>query len=223
LATLKTYEDFNQFINEIGFMPLSSNPLGYPNLSALTDPEQWHTGLDTDPWQWKTRIVEEHHAAYGKLFHALPSFITKDWYPLFLAVRRGSRSFDEQFEMGLMSAQAKRIHELFRERSLLAGHEIKRLGGFNGQSKSKFDTAMAALQMGMFITVSGMTRMTTLDGRPHSWPVTEYQRVEDWAWDDTAEQARAIERNEALEIISSRILKIMPDADKHKINKFIGA
>lgn len=221
IGILKTYDEFLQYIDTAGFMTLSGNPLGYPNLSELTEPSQWFTNLDNDPWQWKTRIVEERHASYARLFHGLPSFISKQWYPYFLAVRRRMYSFEEAYGMGLMSAEARRIYQLFDNRTRLATHEIKQLGGFT-KAKGRYDNAMTALQTGMFLTISGMTRMTAMDGRPHSWPVTEYQRVENWAWEGTFEQAARINRQEAIEKITAKILENVPGADGKKISRFIG-
>jgi hypothetical protein len=222
MQLIGTFEEFVKFVDDTGFMTLSANPIGFPALWAATDEDKWFTGLDDDPWQWRIRIVEERHAAYAKLFHRQPSFVSKEWYPYFLAVRRGQRTFGDAYEMGLMSAEARRIYELFDSRSILALHEIRRLGGFTGKPQGKFESALTALQTGMFITVSGMTRMTTLDGRPHSWPVTEYRRVEDWAWEGTMERAGKINQAEALERISGRIHEALPGADKNRVSRFIG-
>lgn len=125
-----TYDDFLRVLEKAGLMTLSGNPLGLPNLSAMTTAEQWHTGLDTDPWQWKNRIVEERRAAYAKLFAGRPSFVTEKWYPLLLAARRGGKTFEEAWESGCLSAETRRIYELFGDRKVLAVHEIKRLAGF---------------------------------------------------------------------------------------------
>lgn len=219
---IKTFDEFASYLDEVGFMTLSGNPLGYPNLSTLTEPGQWHTNLDTDPWLWKTRIVEERSASYAKLFLGLPGFISRAWYPVFLAARRGGDSFDDAWEKGVMSPEARRIYQLFDGRTRLAAHEIKQLGGFT-QTKSRYESAMAALQTGMLITVSGMTRMTTLDGRPHSWPVTEYMRVEDWVWYDTVELSKLLNHKQAEEKITAKVLEIIPEADRQKIDRFIGA
>lgn len=221
MAHLETYEQFVRYLEAVGFMTLSGCPLGMPGLSELTVPDQWHTGLDTDPWQWKTRVVLERRAAYAKLFFRQPAFITAEWYPFFLAVRRGRRSFEDAWEEGSMSTEARRIHELFGSRSVLALHEIKRLGGFAGKSGGKFESAMTALQTSMFLTVSGMTRMTTMDGRPHSWPVTEFMPVEGWAWKGTVEQARLTPVDEAVNRIRSKIIEVSPEASRAKIGKLI--
>jgi hypothetical protein len=219
---LQTYAEFVDCLENIGFMTLSPTPLGYPSLSDMTAEEQWHTGLQSDPWQWKTRIVDDKKAAYAKVFHKQPSFINEQWYPCILAARRGQHSFEDMYDMGLMSGEAKRINELFYGRDVLALHEIKRLGGFAGKSKGRFESAMTSLQAGMFITISGMTRMTTLDGRPHSWPVTEYMRVERWAWEGTLEQAAKLSPAIARAKISEKILEWNPSANINAIATFLG-
>jgi hypothetical protein len=64
--------------------------------------------------------------------------------------------------------------------------------------------------------------MTTLDGRPHSWPVTEYMRTEDWAWEGTFEQAGKMNREEAVERILDQLGKVSPGIDRKKAIRFIG-
>jgi hypothetical protein len=219
---LKTYDEFAGYVDELGFMTLSESPAGWPSLGAMTDEGQWFTDGPDDPWQWRVRIVEERRAAYAKIFFGMPSFISREWYPCFLAARRDGRSFEDVWDQGLMSGEAKRIYDLFLSRSLLATHEIKQLGGFEGKSKGRYESAMTALQTGMFITTSGMTRMTTLDGRPHSCPVTEYRSVENWAWEGAVEQAAKIGRQEAAGMITERLLKIMPGMKKQFTDKFTG-
>lgn len=216
---LRTYEEFAEYLEKTGFMTLSENPAGWPSLEGITDPARWFTDGPDDPWQWRIRVTEERRAAYAKIFFGMPSFITREWYPFFLASRRGGRSFDDAWERGLMSGEAKRIHGLFRERSVLATHEIKRLGGFAGKA-GRYESAMKALQTGMFLTVSGMTRMTTLDGRPHSWPVAEYRSVEGWAWPEALERAAGIGPPEAADRIAEHMLEAMPGLKKQAIRKF---
>ncbi len=53
-------------------------------------PIAWHTGdPETDPWEWRMRVLEERDdIAYGKVFFGVSGYITREWYPYFLAVRR---------------------------------------------------------------------------------------------------------------------------------------
>lgn len=220
---LRTYEDFISFVGEIGFMTLSENPAGWPSLAGLTESGQWFTDAPDDPWRWRLRIVEERGAAYAKLFHGMPSFVSREWYPAVFAARRGPLSFDDVWELGRMRDEARRVYELFRCRSLLATHEIRQLGGFTGKTRGRMESALTSLQTGMFITVSGMTRMTTLDGRPHSWPATEYRRAEDWAWDGALQLAAGMDARDAADRIAGRMLEMKPGLTKAELMKFIGA
>ncbi len=217
---LHTYQDFINLLNSSGILTLSANNAGLPDVSSMTAREQWHTGLDTDPWQWKTRVVEEKQAAYAKIFGGMPSFVTREWYPLLLAARRGYGSFEEAWESGLVSAEAKRIHDLFGERRVLAVHEIKAMAGLKGAA-GKYEQAMRALQEGMWITVSGMTRMATANGRPHSWPVTEYMPVEDWAWLGVMEQALGLDRCEAADRLVTHAQQLNPHASRKVLARFL--
>ena len=220
-SSIITYHDFAAALDEIGFMPLSNNILGFPNLSAMTEESQWHTGLETDPWQWKTRIVNERRAASAKLFCGKPSFITREWYPVFLAARRCGRSFEEVFEGGTVSRESAKIYALFDERKRLAVHEIKQLADLDKSNVSRYESAMVELQMGMFLTICGNTRKTTLTGEPHGWPVIEYMRVEDWAWEDALEKSAGISQKEAAQRIIERVMEVVPGADVRKVRRFV--
>jgi hypothetical protein len=77
----------------------------------------WHTGdPDTDPWEWRVRVLNERDdIAYGKLFFRKAGYITRQWYPYFLAARRDGNTFDELYADGLYSREAKRVYETLTE------------------------------------------------------------------------------------------------------------
>lgn len=77
-------------------------------------------------------------------------FITRDWYPLFLAVRRGDRSFEEQYLAGHISHDAKRIYEILAGGESLPVHDLKQSAGFGPGGQSAFDRALVELQMGLY-------------------------------------------------------------------------
>lgn len=216
---LHTYSDFTATVDELGFMPLSSNRVSFPSLEGMSTREMWHTNLDSDPWQWKTRIVDETKAAYAKLFSGKPGFISLAWYPTFLAARRAGEDFEHYYRQGLVSHAARRIYALFDENPVLATHEIKGMAGLGREAKAEYERAMAELQMGMFITIQGMTRMVSSTGEPHSWPATTYATVENWA-PDLVRESLKMDSDEAGERIIERILAIVPDADLGKARRF---
>jgi hypothetical protein len=225
ITKITEYRDFVNIVEEIGFMPFSKNCIDFISLdgdTGLTYPEQWHTDLPSDPWPWRVKIEEEHKAAYGKLFDKKPGFISLEWYPRFLAARRGGRSFKEMFSDGLISNYARQIYALFDTYSILATHEIKSLCGFTKETNSKYESAMCELQMGMFITTNGMTYKVGSSGEPYGWPATAYSTVEIWAGEELTEQSCLIKPQDAMDDILIRINEIAPNADPKKIKRFAG-
>jgi hypothetical protein len=132
----------------------------------------WHSGnLDTDPWEWRIRVLTERNdIAYSKVFFRKAGYITKEWYPYFLAVRRGQQSFDDAYADGTISSAAKRLYEVLREYGKLPVHIIKSIGEFGTSEKSKFESAVTELQMRLFITMCGEQRKLALTGEEYGWP-----------------------------------------------------
>lgn len=86
--------------------------------------------------------VRTSHIAYAKVFFKKSGYITKEWYPYFLAARRGNQLFEEEYAYGTISNAAKRIYEAIEEYGTLPVHGIKVIAGFSKEDKSLFDRAM---------------------------------------------------------------------------------
>jgi hypothetical protein len=216
------YNEFTSIVEDLGFMTLSNNCIDYVNLSDLTMEEQWHTGMPTDPWQWRVNIEKDHKAAYAKVFDKKPGFISLEWYPIFLAARRKGRSFSEIYSEGLISNFSKQIYDLFKYHDTLAAHEIKSLSGVTKDLNSKYENAMSELQMWMFITVSGTKQKISAKGEPYGWPSTAYSTVETWAGEQLMEEAYSINPENAMDEIMMRVKDIIPHAEMRKIRRFAG-
>jgi hypothetical protein len=219
---ITNYNEFVSIVEDLGFMTLSNNSIDFINLSDLTVEEQWHTGLSTDPWQWRVKIEEDHKAAYGKLFDKKPGFISLEWYPTFLAVRRKGRSFSEIYSEGLLSNYSKQIYDLFKHHETLAVHEIKSLVGFTKDLNSKYENAMCELQMWMFITVNGTKQKISAKGEPYGWPSTSYSTVEAWAGDELIAEAIGIKPEDAMDEIIMRVQDVVPNGEMKRIRRFVG-
>ncbi|MDR1510172.1 MAG: hypothetical protein LBS53_11095, partial [Synergistaceae bacterium] len=115
----------------------------------------WHTGdPETDPQEWRIRVLNERDdIAYSKCFFKKSGYITREFYPYFLALRRGGSDFDDEYSDGLFSSYAKRIYDVARSYGELLLHEIKSLGGFGKDEKSKFNSVLTELQMRFYLTI----------------------------------------------------------------------
>ena len=183
----------------------------------------WHTDdPDTDPWLWRVRVLDERDdVAYSKVFYRKAGYITKDWYPYFLAARRDGRSFDEAYADGRLSSSAKRIYETLSASGPLPVDDIKLMGGFHRDDKSRFERALAELQMGLYITMCGQREKRGRTGEQYGWPSMMYCTAEQFWPADVFERADALSREEAGEAITGRVLMLNPSADRKKIVKFI--
>jgi hypothetical protein len=224
---IKNYDDFIAVLLDAGFSVASGgNDEGVYSLlkNNLNDTVRWHTGdPDTDPWEWRMRVlIERNDIAYSKMFFRKSGYITKEWYPYFLAARRGNKSFEEMYADGLYSHFAKRIYDLLRENESLPMHEIKLLSGFDKKDNSKFEKALIDLQMGLFITMSGRQQKISKVGLEYGWFSTVFCITERFWGNDTFDKAAGIKSDEAVGKITEQIVKLNPSADKKQISKFIG-
>lgn len=226
---INRYDDFIEALFEAGFTAGSRADNVYSIYTfELDNPEigpdvRWFTGdPETDPWEWHKRIVNERRdIAYAKFFFGKSGFITKPWYPYFLAARRAWGGFDEAYGSGLISGNAKREYDVLRENGPLPVHMLKSLSGFASKEESKFRKALTELQARMYITVCGSVRKISKKGEEYGWDVNVYSTTEDFFGESVFNEAAGITSEEATDKIAARIYELNPAADKKKVLKFI--
>lgn len=218
---INCYTDFAGALNAAGFSLGGSNDEGIFSLShQFSENIEWHTGdPDTDPWQWRMRILtEDTGISNAKIFFRKSGYITKEWYPCFLAVRRSGRTFLDEYESGEVSQFAKRIYELIDKNGSLAFHEIKQHGGFAKDDKYRFERALVELQMRMYITICGSAQK---NNRTDGWASTVFSTTEQFFGEDVFKKASGYTREQAIEQITAQVYRLNPNAELRKIKRFI--
>ena len=227
---LNNYEDFVRILLDSGFSMGGGNDEGVYAVvpfdwrdEPLDTEVRWHTGdPETDPWEWRIRVLDERNdIAYGKVFFRKSGYITKEWYPYFLSARRKGMDFDEIYQDGGISNYGKRVYEVIRENGVVPFHEIKKLGGFPREDKSRFENALAELQMKLLITICGIRQKTSLKGEGYGWPSTVFCTTEQFWGSEVFAKADGLRPDKAEEAIAGRILTLDPAADRKKMAKFI--
>ena len=177
---------------------------------------RWHTA---DPWEWRMRVLEERDdIAYAKLFFRGSGYITREWYPYFIAARRQGLTFDEAWEDGKITELSRRIYEAVRDNGRVAMHDIKRLAGLVGETSAHIEKAMTDLQSAMFLTICGRQQKRNAFGELYGWSSTVFCTPEEfWHTDDFGD----IPPEEAADKIRARVLELNPGAQEKKIRKFI--
>ena len=228
---IRNYNDFTEALLTAGFSLGTSNAdgiyavvtWGWNETPPYDTPVRWHTGCpETDPWEWRTRVLyERDDIAYGKLFFKKSGFITKEWYPYFLAARRGGDTFQDAYVSGTISHAAKRIYDTIIDNGILPSHNIKRLAGFAKEEKSAFERGLVELQMKMFITVCGAQQKISKKSDAYGMPSSMFCTVEHFWGSDVFERVEKISVDEARDAIREQVLRLNPIAEEKKIAKFI--
>jgi len=226
------YKDFLDTLFKIGFSMGGGNDEGILSIvnwswnetPPYETPVRWHTGdPNTDPWEWRMRVLEERNdIAYSKLFFKKSGYITAEWFPNFLAVRRKNQSFAEAYLDGTLSHGAKQIYDVIAEHGAIPLHELKSLSGLNGKEhKSRFDAALTELQMRLFITMCARKQKQSQSGESYGWFSTVFCPVEQFFPKSVFEKAAALHQEEAAAAIRNQVLRFNPQANAKKIEKFI--
>ena len=228
---IQNYNDFVAALLQAGFSMGGGNsagifaviPWSWDETPPYDTPVKWHTGdPETDPWEWRIRVLDERSdIAYGKLFFKKSGYITKEWYPYFLAARRGGITAEEAYEDGNMSQYAKRIYDIVVDYETLPLHAIKQIGGFSKDDASKFDRALVELQMGLYLTMCGRQQKLSQKGELYGWSSTVFCTVERYFGTEVFEHAQSIDQMQAVEAITRQVLRLNPAAEAKKILKFI--
>lgn len=229
---IQNYADFINALLTAGFSMGGGNSEGIYSIitwdwqqeAPYDTPVRWHTGdAETDPWEWRMRVLDERDdIAYGKLFFKKSGYITKEWYPYFLAARRGGKTLEEEYGDGNISYLAKQIYELICEYGSLPVHGIKAMAGITKEDKSKFDKALVELQEKLYLTMCGRQQKLSKKGEEYGWSSTVLCRTEDFFGPEVFKKAAEITEKEAAETITAQILRLNPEANSRKISKFIG-
>jgi len=228
---LRNYDDFIRMLLDAGFSMGGGNAEGVYSVVPFDwysqpwdTPVRWHTGdRDTDPWEWRIRVMDERSdIAYGKLFFKKSGYITREWYPYFLAVRRRGMSFAEEYRERTLSRMAKRIYETVSGcgDEGLTIPQIKRLCGFGKEDKSRAAAAVVELQMRLYITVCGWKMNYAMGGSAGMSPARFVTGERFWGG-DVFDEADDMKPEEAEEAIRERIHSLNPDADEKKVHRFI--
>jgi len=225
------YKDFLQVIGQAGFSMGGGNsegifavvPWNWNEEPPYETPVRWHTGeSETDPWEWRIRVLDEKtDIAYGKFFFKKSGYITKEFYPYFLAMRRNGQELEEEYLAGKISQYAKKIYEIVKEHGTLPLHAIKQIGGIAKEDKAKFDRALVELQMKMYLTMCGRQQKLSLKGEEYGWSSTVFCTTEKFFGEEVFRQAAGISEVEAIAKITEQVQRLNPNAEPKKIKKFI--
>lgn len=220
---IHNFEDFCCMMKHVGFSMSSNDDRIFNLKNYYSDNIKEHTGnLETDPWEWRIRSIKEvDFLIYGKLFFRKAGWITKEWLPQFLSVRRNGKTFDEMYQDGIISQMEKRIFDCIRQAKRMSIQDLKSVLACKKEDSSKFNMALIGLQMKLFITLYDETRKISMNGQPYGWPVTVFSTLEEKVGEQIVSEAYKVKTEDAFNDIYEHIKKLNPYVQEKYVRSFI--
>lgn len=196
--TITTYGELLSLLDDMGFIAFGGRT-GIPNLADVTRADAWHTGQDTDPWEWKRMLSERRDGIYTRVEGGQALFISHAWHPAFIAAYTPALPLEERWEMGQVSQAVWEMHRLFLRQDTWAKHDLRARAPEKG-----FHGALERLMAEMEIVMSGESQRLSVDLRPVGWPSIEYMRTDVYAPEAVARAAQLDAEEARLKIITQR-------------------
>ncbi|MEW9700079.1 hypothetical protein [Paenibacillus sp. SI8] len=176
-----TYAEAAKIVKEVGILPLSSFIPDHPSLESITEKEQWHTGLEDDPWLWRDRFPGDGLAAYGRFFAKKPLLIAADLFPLVKNILEEPYSVDERYQDGQLPKSAVELFEAVSENEGIDVKELRAKTGMKAkESKNEFDRALIELQSTTDLLIAGISERLNANGVKSGWNSTCYMTAAHW-------------------------------------------
>ena len=220
---IHTVEQLEEYINEIGFLPLFKNVIPGFSVEVRTAADYWWTGIrEHDPWEWREIIASRGNIAYGKFFNKKAGFISKAWFPYFANYRRDGYDFDALWDDEKASIREKKIMDLFDEDTEEYSANVKKNAGFGKGGEKNFDGVVTELQMKTYLCLRDFRQRKNKKGQPYGWPVAIYSMPEHlWGYDHVC-SAYNEEPQESGNKIYEHMKDIYPVATDKDIKKVVG-
>ena len=221
---IKSIEDLERIVEEIGFLPFFSCGIPGYSLEERVDARHWFTGFDGawDAWEWKGPIARRKKCVYGKLFNKKAGFVSREWYPDLANWRRDGYDFDALYDDGKASHDDKLVYDMVDQRDdSVLSKELKKLGGFRKGGKKGFDTIVTRLQMECYLVVADFTYMTDKKGNPYGWGVARYITPEKYYGKSFTGAVYQRKPEESKERLLTHFRRILPRANEKQLLKIL--
>ena len=225
-SCIHTVDKLEQYIEEVGFLPLFRNEIPGFSVEEHTPSSYWWTGDPLrDPWEWRGILAARGHVAYGKFFSRSAGFISRRWFPAFANYRRDGYDFDARWDDELASIKSKKIMDLFMEDHLdqeILSSDLKEQAGYGREGEKNFEGEITNLQMQTYLCVREFRRKKSRKGQEYGWGIAVYCTPEHlWGYDYVTSLYKQ-DPKESAKLIFDRVRELYPDAEDRYIRKVTG-
>lgn len=221
LPSITTYKELAELVNEIGFLPFFKCSIDGFSLSECTPKEYWFVDGVEGPWEWKGYVIQDAKMAYGKFFNKKAGFISLEWLPAFCNYRRDGYDFEGFCEDGRASYMSKQIYDSLCCFGPKLSRDLKRELCRAKHDSSSFDSAVASLQMDMFVAIKSFEYARDKFGKPYGWGIAKYALLEQLYTDSIINGDSDLEPAESKEKIIEQVMKLYPSASVKQAERLI--
>ncbi|UQZ37040.1 hypothetical protein C2I18_27990 [Paenibacillus sp. PK3_47] len=216
-----TYKEMGEVIARLGIVPLAALIPEHPSVNALTKAENWHTGTEVDPWQWRARFPGDGLAGYGKFIKKKAVLVSREWFPAYVKAAGSSQPLEERYNNGLASREAVTLLQIIRSHQGIETRQLRVQGDMKAkEKKTAFDNALTELQGTLDIVISGVQERHNAEGETNGWNSTSFETAEHWMESNQIPQFEGT-REEAVDWLLSRMEGIWQPAAVSWIRKVL--
>lgn len=184
--TFTSAADIERKVAEIGFLPLFACGVRGFSVEEHTPAELWFNDNVDGPWEWKGPIARGGETAYAKWFKNKAVFVSLEWLPRLINVRRGMSKplgYDEERVVraiisneNMLSTEIRKECGFGRHGATLAERAL--LANTGAGTRASLDTILTRLQMKGQIVVCDFEYNIDKHGRPYGWGKARYTTPE---------------------------------------------
>jgi len=220
---LHTVEEARAFVEEVGFChfwPIKGAEL--PNLFHAIAGRERPVPMEHDDadigkcWGWKDESLDKKWWYYGKLLRRRATLVSLAILPYFYALSENYGDLNdylEEYEAGMMTAEARAIYEALLEHGPLDTVRLRREAHMSAESaKARFERTLTELQVGLKVLPVGVAEAG-------AWKYAFTYEILQRHLPELPEQARQIGRGEARRVLVARYLDNEVAAERKMIGQ----
>ena len=224
---IRSQDDLVDMIRAYGFLPFFENGIPGFSIEAHTPRELWYNGSvdgrdDWPVWDWKGPVIRTGTCAYGKFFQKKAGYVSLDWLPDFLNVRRNGTDLDERYEEGGVFYKDKAVYDAVRTFGAILTPHLKYQCNFRKGGSTGFDAVVTRLQMQTDLCIADFAYRVDRNGKEYGWGVALYTTPEAQFGERLVEEAYRRSPDESRERILSHLSALLPHASEKQLRKIIG-
>lgn len=218
---IKTAQDLARLVEKWGFLPFFENRLTGFSIKEQCDKSIWFVDGVDGPWEFKGPALRLSGGVYGKFFGGKAGFVSREWFYDFANMRRDGYDYDAAFNDGLLSTKDKNLVACLEENGDCLSYILKEKAGYGKDGLKGFDGRITRMQMRGYIVTTNFEYRTDKNGKPYGWGVARYATPEQYLGAGFSDLTYRRTPRQSEQLVIEQIQKILPDASRRQIEKFI--